>query len=307
MAAANDITAVFGFDMETDVGSFTPFYEGLVHGTPLVLNLLAEKGVRSTCFFVGQAAKDHPQVALDVKSAGHEIGCHSLYHETVGKSIFPIPGLPDLLPHEVLPRLKINTEWVEEITGDRPVSFRCPRLFGSNAVCNALEELGYVADASYPMYRFMDRITPYHPSRDDWTQVGDLSLVQIPNFADLTIDSHDPYGRDRDQWPLFRTESAKALSGHIDAFINYCRARKQPAVLCFYFHPWEFWPMPQGPIHYGEATVIPDPFIVKNCGDYALRQLGLLIDQLKDRGATFQTAAECAAEWRTRLKQVPIQ
>ena len=24
---------VFGFDMETDVGSFTPYYEGVKHGT----------------------------------------------------------------------------------------------------------------------------------------------------------------------------------------------------------------------------------------------------------------------------------
>ena len=33
-------TVVFGFDMETDIGSWTPFYEGLVHGTPRMLDLL---------------------------------------------------------------------------------------------------------------------------------------------------------------------------------------------------------------------------------------------------------------------------
>jgi peptidoglycan/xylan/chitin deacetylase (PgdA/CDA1 family) len=294
------ITVVFGFDMETDIGSWTPYYEGLVHGTPRMLQVMAGYGVRSTCYFVGQAAKDHPEIVREVQNAGHEIGCHSLYHETVGDSIFPIPGQYDLLPDEVKPRLALATKWVEDAAGTSPRSFRCPRLFGSTAVCNALESLGYLSDASYPLYHFRERLTPYHPSREDWTQEGDLNLVEIPNFADLSLDSKDPYGRDRDQWPLFRTAGAAALEKHIDGFLAYCGSRDADPVLCFYFHPWEFWPMPEGLIHYGEGAVYPEPFLVKNCGDYAVRQLALLIEILQARGARFLTAAECALEWRDR-------
>ncbi len=299
-----NITVVLGFDMETDVGSWTPFYEGLVHGTPLMLKVLADHDVASTCYFVGQAAKDHPEVVRSVRDAGHEVGCHSLYHETVGDAIFPIPGSYGLLPHEVQPRLELATQWVAEASGTRPRSFRCPRLFGSTAVCLALENLGYVSDASYPLYRYGQRLTPYHPARDDWTKQGDLRLIQIPNFADLSAASHDPYGRDRDQWPLFRTESAAALQVHIDGFLDHCRGQAvHDPVLCFYFHPWEFWPMPEGLIHYGEGAVRPDPFIVKNCGDYALEQLGQLIAGLKQRSARFLTAAQCAAEWASANRE----
>lgn len=293
----NRVDVVFGFDMETDVGSWTPFYGGLMHGTPLLMDLLARQGVKSTCFFVGQAAKDHPEVVRDVQSAGHEIGCHSLFHETVGRSLFQIPGMHDLLDHEVEPRLRLAGEWVAEASGERPISFRSPRLFGSTAVCNALETLGYVADCSFPMYHYGEPIVPYHPADDDWTKVGCLKLVEIPNFADLTLESRDAYGRDRDQWPLFRTQSAQALMVHVDNHIGYCHARNEPAVLCFYFHPWEYWPMEQGPIHYGEGAVLPDPFLVKNCGAYALEQMEELIVQLKARSARFLTAAECAREW----------
>lgn len=295
--ANNEITVVLGFDMETDVGSWTPFYEGLVNGTPLMLDVMAEHDVKSTCYFVGQAARDHPEIVQQVAAAGHEIGCHSLYHETVGDSIFPIPGEYGLLPHEVEPRLKLATELVAQAGNVQPVSFRCPRLFGSSAVCRALESLGYVSDASYPLYRYEQRLTPYHPSADDWTQTGDMKLVEIPNFANLSIESKDEYGRDRDQWPLFRTQSASALQEHIDGFLEFCHQRDVPPVLCFYFHPWEFWPMPQGAIHYGEGSVTPDPFLVENCGDYAVQQLGLLIAGLKERGARFLTAAQCAQEW----------
>jgi len=185
---------------------------------------------------------------------------------------------------------------MEKAAGERPVSFRAPRLFGSTAMINALEDLGYVADASYPMYYFRDRLGPYHPDRKDWTAEGDLRIVELPNFADLSLESKDPYGRDTDQWPLFRTENADALLKHIDGFISYCESRGVPPFLCFYFHPWEFHEMPQGEIHYGEGAVRPDPFIVKNCGDYAAEQLDNLLAGLSARNAAFYQARQIAEE-----------
>lgn len=292
----NPITVIFGFDCETDVGSWTPFYEGLQHGTPKLLALLERKGVAATFFFTGEAAAQFPHLVRQVAQAGHEVGCHSLYHETVGDPIFAIPGIRPLLPEEVPLRLRRATEWVAQALGEPPVSFRCPRLWGSTAVVNALEELGYVADASYPLYYYCQPLTPYHPSREDWTQPGDLKILEIPNFADLTIESHDPYGRDRDQWPLFRTESAQRLMQHIDNFVGFVSGQGLPAVLCFYFHPWEFLPMPSE-FHFGEGSVVPDPFLIQNCGDYALQQLEALVDGLKERSARFLTARALAAEW----------
>ena len=67
------------------------------------------------------------------------------------------------------------------------------------------------------------------------------------------------------------------------------------AVLCFYMHPWQFHAMPQGPIPYGEGAVTPDAFIVKNCGDTAVAELGTLIGELKQRGAQFVQARDIVA------------
>ncbi|MCK4248424.1 MAG: polysaccharide deacetylase family protein [Candidatus Omnitrophica bacterium] len=288
------IRVILGFDCETDVGSWTPFYEGLIHGTPVILELLDKHKITGTFFFTGDSVKKHPEVVHQVKDANHEIGCHTLFHETVGDAIFEIPGVSPLLPEEVENRLILATEWVEDVCGRRPVSFRAPRLFGSTAMINALEKLGYVSDASYPMYYFKDQLRPYHPSKDDWTKTGDLNIVELPNFADLSMESTDPYGRDLDQWPLFRTEGADALFKHIDGYIAYCRDRDIEPFLCFYFHPWEFYSMPQGEIHYGEGSVRPDPFIVKNCGTYAAEQFDLLLKKLLERGAEFFQAKQIA-------------
>ena len=292
----NTFDVLLGFDMETDVGSWTPFHEGLTQATPRVLDLFEKHGATGTFYFVGISAKCVPRSVNLVKDAGHEIGAHSLYHETVGDSIFPIPGVYPLLPSEVKGRLALNTEWIEEVCGVRPVSFRAPRLFGSTPMCNALEDLGYVSDSSYPMYFYKEQKAPYHPSSADWTRPGNMRLVEIPNFANLSISSADEYGRDCDQWPKFRTESAAALLTHIDQFLASLENDGiQRQVLSFYFHPWEFHPMPEGLIHFGEGAVYPDPFITKNCGDYALEQFDLLLQGLRERGAAFKTAAEIAA------------
>lgn len=294
------VTVVFGFDMETDIGSWTPFYEGLVHGTPRIIELLGKHGAPATFFFTGDAAKVHPEVVKAVAQAGHEVGCHTLYHETVGDEIFPIPGLKPLLPEEVAHRLEVATQWVQEVLGAQVTSFRAPRLWGSTAMVNALEALGYTADVSYPLYFYRERFSPYHPNRTDWTREGDLRLLEIPNFADMTMKSSDQYGRDRDQWPLFRTEGAAALIRHVDAMLDFYRAQRLPAVICFYLHPWEFHAMPQGEIHYGEGAVRPDPFIVKHCGARALAELDRLIVLLKERGASFLTTRDLALNWKAK-------
>lgn len=295
---SSNIVCLLGFDMETDIGSWTPFYEGLVHGTPKIVELLQEQSVRATFFFTGHAARSHPEIAAAVAGAGHEVGCHSLYHETVGDEIFPIPGVFPLLDTEVFTRVQTATDWVQEAVKSDVVSFRAPRLWGSTALVRALVRLGYVADATYPMYFYREQLAPYHPSAEDWTKQGDLSIVEIPNFADMTMDSADPYGRDRDQWPVFRTKGAGVLVERIDAYRAFAGARGvDPVVLCFYLHPWEFHPMPQGAIHYGEGSVLPDPMLVHNCGDRALNELKLLIDELRERGCSFMTARDIAKEF----------
>ncbi|MCU6709627.1 polysaccharide deacetylase family protein [Paenibacillus sp. J5C_2022] len=293
----DNIHVIFGFDMETDVGSFTPYYDGVRNGTPPLIELFDKKGIKGTFYYTGDAARRNPESVELVKESGNEVGCHSLFHETVGDELFPIPGVVPLLPEEVPFRIGKATEWVEQVLGHQPVSFRAPRLWGSTALLNALEGLNYVSDASYPMYFYRERYAPYNPSSDNWTKEGDMKIVEIPNFADMAMVSKDPgLERDRDQWPLFRTQGADALMKHIDGFLRFLKERQLPMVLCFYFHPWEFVPI-QESYHYGEATVIPDRFLTLGCGDKAMREFSILIDRLKDRGSTFHRADEFAASW----------
>jgi peptidoglycan/xylan/chitin deacetylase (PgdA/CDA1 family) len=283
---------LIGVDVETDVGSFTPFYEGVKRGVPLLLDIFENEGVKGTFYFTGDAARENPVQAKLAAGGPSEVGCHSLYHETVGDELFPIPGVRPLLPHEVEPRLRLATEWVENASGTRPVSFRSPRLWGGTAAVNALERLGYSTDASYPRYFYRKQFAPYYPSRSDWREKGGGRLLEIPNFADMTMVSRDgPLGRDRDQWPLFRTKGAEILFEKIKGFVRFVSGKNLPAVVCLYIHPWEFIPC-ERKYNFGEATVIPDRFITKNTGKAAARELVKLIRLLKGFGAEFLTARE---------------
>lgn len=291
---------VLGFDMETDIGSYTPFYEGVQNGTPHVLSVLRKHNIPATFFWTGHAAENNPDMVRIVRDAGHETGCHGLFHETLGDPIFPLPNNWPILPSEVEGRLREATRIVQEVTGEQPVSFRCPRLWGSTTVLNALEKLGYIADASFPLYFFGNPFVPYHPSAEDWTKPGDMNILEIPNFCDLTMETTDPYQRDRDQWPLFRTRSAEFLMEKAEHFIQYVHAAGKRPVLCFYLHPWEFHEMPQGEISFGECSVRPLPFIIENCGERAVKELDLLCQMLKERGARCITAKTLAEEYNTR-------
>jgi len=292
-----DMKVVIGVDVETDVGSFTPFYEGARRGVPLLLELFDRMRVKGTFYFTGHCAKENPEIARLVAMSANEVGCHSLFHETVGDELFPLPGVYPLLPDEVLPRIKLATAWVENASGVRPCSFRCPRLWGSTTVINALEMLGYSTDASYPMYYYRERFAPYHPSEHDWTQEGTMRILEIPNFADMTMVSRDsPLERDRDQWPLFRTKGADRMVEKIRSFVAFTAKKDLPAIICLYIHPWEFITIEES-FHFGEATVIPDKFITQNCGEAALRELEKLVGTLGNEGAEFVTARELAQGW----------
>ena len=288
---------VLGIDMETDIGSFTSDYEGVRYGTPRLLEIMARNDAVATYFWTGHAAENNPESVILARDAGHETGCHSLVHETLGDPIFPLPNNWPVFPFEVEGRIKEATRIVEEVAGVRPESFRCPRLWGSTQVTNVLEKLGYKADVTLPLYFYRNLYYPYHPSKDNWVEEGDLNLVEIPNFCDLAMESNDPYQRDRDQWPLFRTKSAQALLAKVDSYIKYVSARGIRPVLAFYFHPWEFHAMPQGAIDYGEASVTPLPFITQNCGDFACREFDILLRELKKRGGIFKTALQVAEEY----------
>ena len=87
----------------------------------------------------------------------------------------------------------------------------------------------------------------------------------------------------------------------IKAFQKFMWDKGQPAVLCFYFHPWEFEEC-KTEYHYGEGGVIVDDFIVKGTGDKATREFDRLCTLIKEDNAKVMRIDEFTDFWNETHK-----
>jgi hypothetical protein len=104
--------AIFGFDLETDIGSYLKSYHGVRQGTRKIFDIVERFSIPATFFFTGDAARDDPETVKAVVRKGHEA------------------------------RLVINKKIGGDIAGAQPGSFRAPRLWQGQAQIEALEKHG---------------------------------------------------------------------------------------------------------------------------------------------------------------------
>jgi peptidoglycan/xylan/chitin deacetylase (PgdA/CDA1 family) len=288
---------IVSFDMETDLGSWSRATRGIVEGTPEILDVLGRHHVPATFLYVAREAIAHPQSVRMAMDDGHEIGCHTFYHESVGVPVYDVPVGGFILDHEIGPRLEMATEAIEKITGVRPVSFRAPRLFGSNALVCALDRLGYRVDSSLPAYFHGREFGPYHPDRKDWTREGDLRILEIPPFFDAEAAEGGEQNRQRDQWPMLRLKGGAWFADLARRMFARVQSAGGDPLLCVYLHPWEFVQM-SGVVETDESTISLKPFAYQNTGAAALRALDEFLGLMREDGVRFLTMRNCAGKER---------
>ena len=76
----SNIRAVLGFDMETDIGSWTPWYNGFRPGTEAILKVLKDNDIKATFFLNGEFIRRYPQECKQIIESGHD--CASMYFST---------------------------------------------------------------------------------------------------------------------------------------------------------------------------------------------------------------------------------
>ncbi len=282
-------TIILSFDMEADFGSWTRETRGLEKGASEILHILQSHSCPATFLFTGREALSHRATIERVLSGGgHEIGCHGMQHEALGAEVFSMPGESPVLEEEVRGRIEIATRVVEAASGVRPRSFRAPRMFGSTRVLRVLDELGYVVDSSLPAYAIGKGLRPYHPSEYDWTQPGELNILEIPPMYDLDDPSEGEICRKRDQWPRLRMEGAEAFAALCRRMFPHAETPHGGAVLCLYLHPWEFVEMPAR-IETDEASVAFKPFMYERTGTPMCAALDAFIGVMRSEGVSFTT------------------
>lgn len=151
--------------------------------------LFEQYEVRSTFFTVAKVGELLKQEVMELHDSGHEIGCHGLTHG-FEEEYNRIPA------EEAMSYLSEGTKILEDIIGEKVVSFRGPRVKTSADTQSVLEELGYRADSSVCSQR-VDFISsnlinpnwitaprmPYHPAFENAFRRGKRNLWVVPVSA----------------------------------------------------------------------------------------------------------------------------
>jgi peptidoglycan/xylan/chitin deacetylase (PgdA/CDA1 family) len=137
-------------------------YEARV-GTPKLLELLAQLGLRATFFITGWSVDAHPAMAESILRAGHEIGHHGYHHLT-----------PD--PHDpfIQEELERGFEVLKRRLGVTPRGYRAPFGEFCEELRVSLAQRGMLYTSS-----FRDDVRPYRHILAD----GSRGVIELPVTA----------------------------------------------------------------------------------------------------------------------------
>jgi polysaccharide deacetylase family protein (PEP-CTERM system associated) len=189
-----------------------------------ILDLFSTHGVKGTFFIVGWTAERYPEMVKEIAARGHEIGCHSYWHQKIY----------NLTPSEFRQDTKKAKEILEEITGRSIKGYRAPTYSITQESLWALdiiEELGFRWDSSiFPVLH--DNYGIPEAPRFEY-KLPDHDLKEYPISTTLFFGRNVPIGGGGyfRIFPYWFTRSALRK-------INI--QENKPFV--FYLHPWEVDP-----------------------------------------------------------------
>jgi polysaccharide deacetylase family protein (PEP-CTERM system associated) len=196
----------------------------VVANTQRVLELLASHGQHATFFMIGWIAERHPDLARQIRDAGHEVACHSFLHRLVYQ----------LTPEEFRADTRRAKATLEDAIGGPVVGYRAPNYSITSKSLWALEilaEEGFRYDSSIFPIRHDIAGIPSYPRVPSLHNFGaGKSIVEFPGttlrFAGLNL----PVGGGGYLriFPLWYSLWGLAKLGRERGLL--------PAV---YFHPWE--------------------------------------------------------------------
>jgi polysaccharide deacetylase family protein (PEP-CTERM system associated) len=111
-----DYYQVSAFADDIKPSQWDSFESRVVANTHRLLRLLARNEVTATFFVLGWVAERHPLLIHDIRSDGHEIACHSHWHQLVY----------DQDPEEFRRDLVRSRTVLEEVTGESVTLYRAP-------------------------------------------------------------------------------------------------------------------------------------------------------------------------------------
>lgn len=221
-----DYFHVSGFADQVSRSDWDSMPSRVVANTHRLLALMKQYQTTGTFFVLGWVAEKFPQLVRDIHRAGHEVGCHSCWHQLVY----------DLSPEEFRQDLVKARNVLQDLTGDPVTLYRAPSFSITGRSLWALEILAdevFTCDSSiYPVYHNRYGILEADPTPHRiLTPSGALDEFPggVATFGKLRL----------------------AVSGggyfrlYPRRFTDFCLGRintRSVSPFMFYIHPWEVDP-----------------------------------------------------------------
>jgi len=189
--------------------------------TTRVLDIMDEYGARATFFVVGWIAEKYPELIREIHRRGHEIGCHSFYHQLIY----------DMTPEEFRQDLRRTRRAIEAAGAGPVLGFRAPSFSIVERNLWALDVLrkeGFKYDASiFPAQHARGGIADA-ARYPHWIQ----ELAEFPMSTARVLGKSVPFSGGG----YFRLFPYAFIKHGMNQSIR----QGKPTVI--YVHPWEFDP-----------------------------------------------------------------
>jgi peptidoglycan/xylan/chitin deacetylase (PgdA/CDA1 family) len=238
-------------------------------GARRLLDLLRERGIRSTWFVPGHTIEAFPDECRRIVAEGHEVGHHGYCHEN--------PRRLDAEQEAAV--LERGICCVEQLTGSRPRGYRCPSGSFNPRTLELLHRYGFRYDSSM----MADDFSPYY------CRVDDQAPPDGPYVFGRRIDLVElPFSWSLDDFPFFEyTASRRGISPGL---------ADPERVLRVWWGDFEYLRRKLGT---GVYTLTLHPQVIGR--GHRMLMLEELLDRIAAQGGVeFATLGDVAEAWRRR-------
>lgn len=239
--------------------SYSGYHSRLEENLHRILHILQQKNVTATFFWLGSIAEKHKTLLREVRTLGHDIGCHGWSHTHLG-------NLGSLKFTEETGRA-VNT--IADITGEKVIHYRAP-FFSVNAdtpwALPTLARYGVKYDSSIAPVRYWRYGYPgFEPGISvQHTEYG--AVTEVPVSSGVFFKQRILFGGGA--W--FRMIPFRfILNG-----LSILEKQNLPGV--FYLHPWELDPC-HPRIFQAPKQFVPHYWNLRGCQ----KRLGILLEEFK--------------------------
>ncbi len=204
------------------LGRDGPPTRAVVDNMDRILGWLADRGVRCTCFILGEVAVTFPDLIRRIASDGHELGVHGFYH----RQIF------NLTPETFRREVEDAKMLLEDLTGLPVRGHRAPAFSimpTTRWALDVLADVGFSYDSS---------VFPINGRRYGWPGFPlDIHEVQLTNgqsIVEAPLSTVTAWGR---RWPACGGGYLRHFPGGVTHWALKRIAKQRPAII--YLHPYE--------------------------------------------------------------------